>query len=286
MSGNLPPKMPRFDEWIKEATAELQGAGIQSARLDSELILSHTLGKSRTYLHSHPDQTLTDREYEIANARLALRLDYVPIAYIIGHKEFYGRRFNVTTATLVPRPESETMIDLLKEVVGNNTSLLPQSTLRLVDVGTGCGVLGITAKLEFPEFDVTLTDNSRHALNVATANAELLGADVHIVQGDLLESYPFKADFVLANLPYVDPSWQQSPELDHEPESALYAKNGGTSIIFRLLDSLGQSLTAGGYVFIEADPVQHSLVIKKGQQNNLTHIKTEDYIVVLRQGSR
>lgn len=282
MSANSPQKMPRFDEWIKEASAELQAAGNTSARLDSELILSHTINKSRSYLHGHGDEHMTDRQYEIANARLALRLDHVPVAYIIGHKEFYGRRFHVTTATLIPRPESEIMIDLLKEYAGDNASLLPEDTRRLIDVGTGSGALGITAKLELPELDVTLSDISRHALTVAAANSKSLQADVHILQGDLLDGFPFQADFILANLPYVDPSWEHSPELDHEPEQALYAKNGGKSVIFRLLERVTLSMKNGGYLFIEADPEQHRAIIQKASQSGLHHLTTRDYQMVFR----
>lgn len=268
MNANLPPKMPHFSDWLDEATAELAAAGISSARLDSELLLAHTIGKPRTYLHAHLDQHMTDRHLEIANARLALRLDRVPIAYIIGHKEFYGRRFRVTTATLIPRPESEDMITLLKKYAEKNLSLIGDRP-RLVDVGTGSGALGITAKLELPELDVTLTDISRHALNVATTNADQLGAEVTILQGDLLEPFPFQADYILANLPYVDESWERSPETNHEPAEALFASQNGQSVIFRLIDQIRPSIRVNGYVFIEADPVQHPAIIKKAKQANL-----------------
>ena len=103
-------------EWMTHAAAALQSAGIPSARLDAEIILAHTLKKSRTYLHAHDDETLEARELEIADARLALREDRTPVAYIIGHKEFYGRPFKVTPSTLIPRPESEMIITLLKEL--------------------------------------------------------------------------------------------------------------------------------------------------------------------------
>ena len=103
--------------WVNTATKQLLEAGIASARLDAELILTHTIRKSRTYIHAHGDETIDVRYLDILDTRLALRLDRVPLAYIIGHKEFYGRSFKVTPATLIPRPESETMISLLKESV-------------------------------------------------------------------------------------------------------------------------------------------------------------------------
>src|SRR5688572_10540447 len=138
----------KIREWIKQSSSALTKAGIPSAILDSELILAHTLRKSRTYLHAHPEETLSGRHKEIADARLSLRFDRVPVAYIIGHKELYGRQFRVTPATLIPRPEAEVLINLLEEFL--KTADVPEKA-RLVDVGTGSGVLGITAKLEHPE---------------------------------------------------------------------------------------------------------------------------------------
>jgi release factor glutamine methyltransferase len=277
---NSPRKTPSFKTWLTDAIAQL--AAVPSPRLDAEIILAHTIGKPRTYIHAHPDEALTERQTEIANARIDLRVDRVPIAYIIGHKDFYGRRFTVTTATLVPRPESELMIDLLKEAYGHNASLFPEKQQRLVDVGTGSGNLGITAKLEIPALDVTLVDNSRYALGVAEINANALGAEVRVLQSDLLASYPFKADFILANLPYVDPAWERSPETNHEPTEALFADDGGKALIIRLIRSIKQSLVIGGYLFIEADPEQHAALIGEARKQELAIQTQQDYQLVFR----
>lgn len=278
MNANSPQKTPAIKQWLAEATAMLSDAGIKSARLDSELILAHTLNRPRTFLHAHPGEPLTDRQNEIASARLELRQDHVPVAYIVGHKHFFGRSFYITTATLVPRPESEDMISLLLMLMGNNLTLLPDtSTKRLVDVGTGSGNLGITAKLEMPELDVTLVDESKHALEVAKKNADALKADVRIVQSNLLDNYPFKADYVLANLPYVDRTWERSPELNHEPPSALFADQGGLALIYRLLEQARYKLQNHGILIIEADPTQHKSIIEKAQTNRLSLINTLNY---------
>ena len=117
MNANSQQKTLAISEWIRSAFTRLKDADIPSPRLDAEIILAHTLRKGRTYLHAHSDESLTDRELEVAEARLQLRLDRTPIAYIIGHKEFYGRQFRVTPATLIPRPESEAIIDILKDVL-------------------------------------------------------------------------------------------------------------------------------------------------------------------------
>ena len=264
-------------DWLIDAHRRLAALNIPSARLDAELILAHTLRKPRTWLHSHGDDTLDSRMREIAGARLDLRLDRVPVAYIIGHKEFYGRRFKVTTATLIPRPESETLIELIDEALPKNERLIKDRPLRLVDVGTGSGNLGITAKLEYPELDVTLIDISRHALNIADDNARAQHAEVETLQSDLLASYPFIADIIVANLPYVNPEWERSPETNHEPASALFATNNGLKLIFDLLVQTKEKLALGGKLILEADPEQHDAIKKEAARHGLVLHTQREY---------
>ena len=266
--------------WLRDAAEMLAHAGISSALLDAEIILAHTLRKSRTWLHAHGEERLSLREREIAGARLDLRLDRTPIAYIIGHKEFYGRLFKVSPSVLVPRPESETIIELLD-------NLCDGSTKTLVDVGTGSGCLGITAKLEHPELEVTLTDISHHALGIAEKNAETLGATIAIVKNDLLvpnPQLPPQIDIILANLPYVDHNWERSPETNYEPELALFADKGGRALIERLLQEAPLYLVTGGILLLEADPEQHHALIVHATTLGYTHVVTEGYCVVLRLG--
>ena len=268
MNENSPQPTPAISNWLHRATIELVGAGISSAKLDAELILAHTLSKPRTYLHAHGEEPLTDRQREIADARVRLRTERTPLAYIIGHKEFYGHRFKVTPSTLIPRPESEDMIDLLIEA-DRQTSLPLHTARRLVDVGTGSGCLGISAKLALPDLSVTLADISRHALTVAEQNARSLHADVTILQSNLLSSYPFTAQYILANLPYVDRQWQRSPETNYEPELALFADQDGLALINKLLADSPAHLSAGGHVFIEADQRQHEALIATAKAHGL-----------------
>ncbi len=263
-------------QWLKEAAHKLRQVGIDSAKLDAEIILAHTIRQPRTFLHAHGDDDLTDRQQEIADARIELRLNRVPVAYIIGHKEFYGRRFIVNTATLIPRPESEAIIESLKEIIPPATALV-QPPLRLVDVGTGSGALGITAKLEIPELEVTLLDVSRHALTVAETNAKQLKASVTIFQSDLLDKYPFQADIILANLPYVDHAWRRSPETDHEPKLALFAADEGLAIIDRLLEEAPRRLNQSGYLILEADLTQHDEIIRVAGNNGFEYVRANGY---------
>ena len=262
-----------IDSWLTQAIRKLLETGIPSARLDAELILAHTLRKSRTWLHAHGDEPIDTRRLDIAYARLELRCDRVPIAYIIGHKEFYGRRFDVTPSVLIPRPESEAFFTLLSRVDLTKD-------MQLVDVGTGSGCLGITAKLEYPELAVSLVDIDSHALRVAEKNAANLGAIVTCIKSDLLADYPYTADIVLANLPYVDQAWDNSPELQHEPALALYAEDNGTSLIRRLIDQCDSKLQKGGHILIEADMRQHHLITHYAESHHLTLLGTEGLILL------
>jgi release factor glutamine methyltransferase len=268
MNANSLPPTPVIKDWLTDATHQLSTAGVPNAHLDAEIILAYTLHEDRTYLHAHPVQIIDAHLCELADTRIELRIDRVPIAYIIGYKEFYGRQFAVTSATLVPRPESEAVIDIVKQIIKPITYPIPPANLKLVDVGTGSGCLGITAKLEYPDLDVTLTDISIYALGIAKQNAKKLSADVTIIQSDLLQEYAIKPDIIVANLPYVDRTWERSPETDHEPALALFADDNGMSIIENLIIQADNSLVPTGFLIIEADPIQHYSLINFAQEHS------------------
>ena len=266
-----------ISEWLKIATKSLKTANIPSARLDAELILANTLRKNRTYLHAHLDEEIDPRRFDIANARLDLRLDRVPIAYILGYKEFYGRRFTVSPSVLIPRPESEDLISLFLELTASEIA-----EKVLIDVGTGSGCLGITAKLERSNLSVILSDISKPALNIAEKNANALNADVHIQQQSLLNGQLRPVDYIFANLPYVDKNWDVSPELQYEPEIALFAEDEGLKLILQLISQAPRCLTPEGLLFIEADPRQHNRIINEAVKNGFVKERVLNYILVLR----
>lgn len=266
-----------ISEWLKAAIKSLKNVGISSARLDAELILANTLRKNRTYLHAHLDEEIDPRRFDIANARLDLRLDRVPIAYILGYKEFYGRRFTVSPSVLIPRPESEDLISLFLELTASEIA-----EKVLIDVGTGSGCLGITAKLERSNLSVILSDVSKPALNIAEKNANALNADVHIQQQSLLNGQLKPVDYIFANLPYVDKNWDVSPELQYEPEIALFAEDEGLKLILQLISQAPRCLTPEGLLFIEADPQQHNRIINEAMKNGFVKERVLNYILVLR----
>jgi len=271
--------------WLKQATDELADELLPSPRLDAEIILAHTIRHPRTYLHAHGDDTLSPRDEDIANARIELRKDRVPVAYIIGHKEFYGRRFVVSPAVLIPRPESEQLIDMLQTLLPSSAELPGVVETRLVDIGTGSGCLGITAKLLFPQFDVALVDSSRHALTIAEKNARLLNANVETFVSALLTNYPYAPDIILANLPYVDRSWDyQSPELANEPAEALYADDGGMSVIKRCIEQVEVRAKPGALLLLEADPSQLDAISAYAKQHGLKEVGRDEFVVAFRLG--
>jgi len=155
MNANLQQPTPTsIKDWLKAATGKIANCGIKTARLDCELILAHQLGVDRTFLHAHSDDKLGNRIINGADKNLGLRLNRFPLAYILKCKEFYGRVFKVSEDTLIPRPETEEIIESLKRLFDNGLLAQPNN-IRLVDIGSGCGVIGITTKLEFPELEVT-----------------------------------------------------------------------------------------------------------------------------------
>ena len=281
MNVNLPPKTLTINAWLKGATGELKQVGIKSAQLDTELILANTLSKDRTYLYAHDDEVLPPRFLQIADARIALRKDRVPLAYILGAKDFYGRDFKITPIVLVPRPESEQFILTLKALVPKNETIF-DSPLELVDIGTGSGVLGITAKMEFPELNVTLLDIDRHALNVARENAKRFNANISTDTSNLLNNYYKKADFILANLPYVNKDWNiNSPELNHEPEIALYANDEGLVLIKKLIIEARTKLQPTGYLLLESDARQQIAIRHYAKDHGFKTVRTDGLITVL-----
>ena len=271
MNASSPPTNSK--QWLEQATATLRRAGIPSARLDAQLLLAEVLGKEKTWLLAHPEHSLTQPELIKLSRYLERRSNREPLAYIRGYTEFYGRKFTVSPDVLIPRPETETIVETLHR--------LPPPG-KLVDVGTGSGCIAITAKLEFPELEVFGVDINPEALAVARQNATQLRAAVEFKIGDLLDGFPFTVDVITANLPYVDEQWTRSPETAFEPDGALFAGQGGLELIKELLTQIPSCLKPGGYVLLEADPRQHTQLQELGKAAGLTPVATEGFICTLR----
>lgn len=171
-----------------------------------------------------------------------------PLQYILGVEWFYGREFIVTKDTLIPRPETELLVEAVLKYYGNNT---PNS---LVDIGTGTGCIGITLKQELPQAAVTLIDISREALSVAQKNKEIHHVDVQLLQSDLCAQLVGRFDCIVSNPPYIASSEQSQMDqsvIDYEPHMALFADNNGLAIYERLAKELPNYLTDNGTIFLE-----------------------------------
>ena len=278
MNARLQLQTLAIKDWLLNAAHQLASVGIPSPSLDAEVILASSINCSRTFLHAHPERALNIAEIELANRRLKLRLERMPIAYILGHKEFYGRDFIVSPDTLIPRPESEAVIEILAKIIKN---LINKQNITLIDVGAGSGCLGITAKLEFPNINVILSDISAPALNVASQNAKKLSADITLTKNDLLEDCKLNLDIIVANLPYVDHNWERSPETNFEPSLALFADDNGTALIKKLIVQASKLLKSDGHLIIEADPSQHNQIIDDADKNSFKTAETSGYIIDL-----
>lgn len=228
---------------------------------------------------THDDLPLATPPSTSANDALERRLKHEPLAYIFGHREFYGREFKVTPDVLVPRPDTEIMIDLLTGLMDSTDS--SGEPLTLIDVGTGSGAIAITAKLEFPYLDVIASDISPAALKVASNNAKRLKADIELIESDLLTGIQRPASIICANLPYVDEAWQTSPETRFEPDLALFAADGGLKLIKQLLLQAAERQTSGSFLLLEADPRQHDDIIQLSRQYNYNWHETREFIVIL-----
>lgn len=267
------PASTTINDWLRLAVTRLTEAGIPSARLDAELILSHVLHKERAWLLAHDEEAFADPTLRHhANTLLTKRLHRMPLAYLLGTKEFYGREFIVTRDVLIPRPESETLIELAKKY---------KLSGKIIDVGTGSGCLGITLALETGS-DVTASDVSEDALEIAMTNAARYGVRATFGVSHLLSRWKgYTFDAIVANLPYVDETWDRSPETNYEPTMALFADDDGLSLIKRLIEQAPGALIPGGFLLLEADPSQHDDIIKTGAAHGLRFVETKDYIVVL-----
>lgn len=248
------------------ATQDFERRGIDSARLDAELLVADALGIDRIGLYLDLNRPLLEAERSAIRPRVARRREREPVAYILGRREFHGRTFRVTPDVLIPRPDTETLVDAALGVIPR------QSPCTVLDVGTGSGAIAVTIAAERPEASVTATDVSTAALEVAAKNAEVLGVADRIVfeRRDLLDPTA-RYDFVVSNPPYV-----ASPELDsleaevrqYEPRHALAGGTDGLDVIRRLVAAAGEATASGSRLLIEVGAGQAPTVVELACQGD------------------
>lgn len=235
----------RVVQWSAE---DFASRGIESARLDAELLVSEALQLDRVRLYMDLDRPLDDTEREAIRELVKRRRAREPVAYILGRREFWGRRFEVGPAVLVPRPDTETLIERALELLPAGTSV------RVLDLCTGSGAIGITLAAERPDAIVELTDVSDDALAIARTNAGRLGVEVTLRAGDLFAAAEGRYRLVVCNPPYIAAA--ELPELepevrDHEPALALVSGPTGFEVHDRLVAEAGDFLEDGGTILVE-----------------------------------
>jgi release factor glutamine methyltransferase len=257
--------------WLEAAEAELGEAGIATARLDCLVLLEDTLNTNRTQILSDQKRQITDVEQHQLDELIAKRAQHIPLAYLRRKTEFYGREFYIDERVLEPRPESETMIDMVKSLA------LPPAA-KLADVGSGSGALGITTKLECPELDITLLEIDSDALAVSRMNVSSYNIDVQTLQSDLLSAANEQFKVLLCNLPYVPDDFQVNTAALHEPRLAIFGGQDGLDVYRQLFEQISASTTPKPKLLSESLPPQHPELARIAADHGYTQTDEQDFI--------
>ena len=259
------PAMLR-DAWLA-AAAELESADIDDARFEAEVLLRHATGLNRAQLYASLTDEIDPAAQQRFEAAIAERTTRKPLAYITGTREFYRLEFRVTPDVLIPRPESELLVDAALDHIRQARFRTPQ----VADVGAGSGAVGIALARHRRGVNLICSDVSRDALLVARDNAQRLlrRPKTSFIQGDLLTPLPGPFHCVVANLPYIpeDRLAQLEPEVaEHEPRVALTPGTRGTELILRLITQLPSRLHSNGVAVLEVDPGQEVAIADAARQ--------------------
>jgi len=248
---------------LTAAVTRLTAEHVPSPRMNAELLLMFTLNCDRAYLYAHPERDLSAYEQTRYDAALTERARGVPTQYITGHQEFWGMDLIVTPAVLIPRPETEHVIETVLDCVGRaplrqaQGKPTPASPLHIADVGTGSGCIALALAKELPQAKIHATDISAAALEVARANAarHQLEFRIQFREADLLAGFEKGSfDFIVTNPPYVGESEEDQVQLEvrkFEPRSAVFAGHTGVQVIARLIPQAYATLKPGGWLVME-----------------------------------
>lgn len=263
-------------DWLKEAENVLAVRSIGTARLDALILLEDVTGIDRARLLAESELKISAAQNHKLQKLLKIRARHMPLAYVRGKTEFYGREFKVSPAVLEPRPESEAMIDELKRL-----SDLPEQP-SIADVGTGSGALGITAALELPKARVHLLEIDPKALKTAQMNVDLFTLEIETFKTDLLESSSYNYDVLLCNLPYVPDGFQINTAATHEPIIAIFGGPDGLDLYRRLFTQVNRLAHVPLYILCESLPPQHQALNEIAQHNQYALTTENDFITVYR----
>lgn len=265
-----------IDTWLNKASQKLADASIATARLDVLVLLEDALGQDRAYLLAHADRELSNEQISILDEQIKRRARHIPLAYIRGRTEFYGRDFIVNDHVLEPRPESEMIIDLFKY-------LSHSDSMTVADIGTGSGALAVTIKLDLPGTTVYAVDIDANCLALTRRNAKRLNADVEVLEGNLLQPLldgNRKVDTLVCNLPYVPDGFHINTAATHEPRLAIFGGPDGLDAYRELFHQIGQVAPSPRYILTESLPPQHAELAEIANSAGYRLIRHEDFIQV------
>ncbi|MGC1176925.1 MAG: HemK/PrmC family methyltransferase [Candidatus Saccharimonadales bacterium] len=271
----------RLVHLLENGLNQLRIAGIATARLDVLVLLEDVTGIDRARLLAEPELELSDTQVTRLEKLLKRRAAHEPLAYIRGKTEFYGREFVLTPDVLEPRPESETMIELLKHLVKNKgLKLSGRKKLKIADVGTGSGALGITAALELPNCQVELLEIDTKAIKTAKINVEKFTLNIRVLKSDLLAQSAKDYDLLLCNLPYVPDSYTINQAATHEPKIAIFGGPDGLDIYRKLFQQIDILAKKPLYILTESLPPQHCALEGIAKLSGYKLVTTDDFIQV------
>lgn len=252
---------------VAELLSQARDAGLD--RLDAQLLLVHVLQQDRSWLHAHSDDHLPEPVLAKLRELIARRAAGEPFAYLTGEKEFHGLTLQVTPAVLIPRPDTEVLVDWALECLDGMAA--PQ----VLDMGTGSGAIALALKHKRPDAQVSAVDASAEALDVARRNAERLGLPIHFVQSDWWQSVPIGTHHLVAsNPPYIAAGDPHLPALRHEPELALTPGGDGTQALAELVQHAPEHLNSGGWLLLEHGHDQAAVVRELLSRRGFRSIQT------------
>ena len=263
-------------EVLQSTTAYFEKHKIESPRLNAEHLLAHALGKTRMDLYLDFERTLSEAELQPVRDLVKRRGQGEPLQHLLGTVEFCGQTFAADKRALVPRPETEQLTELLIAECG------VRNVSRIIDVGTGSGVIALSLAKQFPEAKVVAVDVSEDALALARENAARLGLTerVQFRKGDLLESFTERFDVIVANLPYVSMQDRHllTREVLHDPEMALFAGPAGDELVRQLIEQAPAHLVVNGLLALEIGLNQSEGLTEFLRQKNYHDIRSKkDY---------
>jgi release factor glutamine methyltransferase len=249
---------------LQESAHVLSMNGIDDSYIEARILLGHTIKLSPVQIYTQTEQALSQEQERALRELVWRRLRREPTAYIVNHREFYDIDFYVDSRVLIPRPETELLVDAALEFFKNSTYL--PSQLLIADIGTGCGAIAISLALNLPQSKIYATDSSYSAIEVARLNCEhhKVTRQVTILQGNLLEPVPEPVGLIVANLPYVKSSELEnlSPEITRfEPRAAIDGGKNGLKCIRQLLEQAEDKISHRGCLLLEIGHNQEQDVI-------------------------